>query len=185
VRGNLIAKYLSSNLLSKPYSRDDLLRHVRRNLDQEHDQVWTAGLATGVEAIDEDHRVLFTLLNTLATTPSSEHNYANIKAIQADLTRYALQHFRREEVMKACGYPKLDEHAQNHRDFERRLSQLVEKSNDQPSQEMFEEIFQYLKAWLVTHISVMDKDIQNYVSVFSAEITDALNSVSQELEIVA
>ena len=103
VEGNLFARYLAQTLLPKPYGRTELLCHVRSILDQEHFLEWSEDLSVGVEAIDDDHRILITLLNRLYAASQKADEGKMTSEVLVDLAAYVVRHFRREEtVMDAC-----------------------------------------------------------------------------------
>ncbi len=79
---------------------------------------WTDEVSIGVDAIDTDHQILFSMLKrsrALSEKGGDPRIFGSILADLADLHEYSIPHFEREEaLMEACGYPDLESHKQVH-----------------------------------------------------------------------
>jgi hemerythrin-like metal-binding protein len=118
--------------------------------------VWTDDLRIGIEALDKDHRVLFSLLNKILHDPAEDDE---LESVIGELIRYTNYHFRREEaVMEACGYPDFAEHRQFHQKLALQVSTLADDWRRERSQDTAEKLRVFLRGWLSNH--VMDRDIE-------------------------
>lgn len=73
--------------------------------------VWDKADAVGVEALDTDHSVIFSLMNHIHEARQSGADEGAIGAILKVLLEHAGAHFKREEgVLGKYGYPGLEQH---------------------------------------------------------------------------
>lgn len=125
-------------------------------------------LLTGINIIDEQHRILITLFNEandrLATNMSTEF----LSEITCDLLSYALYHFEtEEELMQSSGYIEAyiedaSIHTQQHRNFS---AKVVAIRNDIKLGKLIarEDLLIFLNGWLVQHILNTDKRLAAYM----------------------
>jgi len=187
----------SANLLSKPYSLEELARQVRGILaapnmagdDQQMEGAvkadrtvkWTRDLSVGVEAIDHDHQHLLALLNDSRRALADGETGEQIASLLDRLMAYTQTHFKREEaVMAACGYPGLDNHYKVHR----LLVREVEKMYQQMSKNTLsvDDVVDFLSGWWVAHIGGMDRAITPYCQGKDDAIAQALLRVQQQFD---
>ncbi len=129
---------------------------------------WSPNFVTGIDIIDQQHRMLVDLMNEL----SEAHEAGKDRQLLVDLIKklgvYAATHFaQEEEIFKANGYPKLQEHIQEHDHFE----EMLEKFKDEfkaGKQDLTFNILIFLSDWLVNHINGSDKD---YISFLKSKST--------------
>ena len=139
--------------------------------------LWTNKLSVGVQQVDEDHKVLISLLNELSEPGLKAED---VDGIISNLIDYTLYHFRREEaVMKACGYPYLEAHRKVHRHLGAKVGQFAEEWRKDGGAELIQELLEFLRTWLVDHIMQEDAEIGPFVIGKEAEVERAL----RELEI--
>ena len=82
-------------------------------------------LLTGVEAIDRQHGELFAKIGALLDAARARQGRAQVPEMLDYLGRYVVEHFATEEkVMDAAGYPKLEAHRQEHRQFVKEVEAL-------------------------------------------------------------
>ena len=89
IEGNVFAKQLYNNLLNKPYDRSSLLKVIRKALDTDILIEWSDDLNMGVEAIDNDHKILVALLNRLyqaSLQKESKETYFSILNLELTMT---------------------------------------------------------------------------------------------------
>jgi hemerythrin len=135
---------------------------------------WTDALSVGIDAIDAQHRVLVDLVNEMHD--AMVRNYGNqvVDDILTRLAEYARIHFALEEgLMRMQGYPRLEEHKQEHLDLISRLNDLRARF-DSGNTKLSMELMDLLKFWLTTHI--MESD-QHYARFFVE--SGALSSQAQ------
>ena len=87
---------------------------------------WTKDLATGVEAIDEQHKELFRRINLLLDACRRGEGAEHVVSTLAFLTQYVVEHFQSEEdLMRRAAYRGYAEHAAMHREFRKRVESFA------------------------------------------------------------
>tara|TARA_B100002003_G_scaffold247565_1_gene279378 strand:+ start:11552 stop:12430 length:879 start_codon:yes stop_codon:yes gene_type:complete len=164
----------TSNMLDKPYLREDLIRRVQlllanTSLEEQIQKVSNSTpteamglLAIGVKAIDADHENLFGILSKCKDISKSDTQSDELNLLVLDeLLDYVAYHFKREEaVMVACNYPSLDIHKHVHKVLAQQVAdkkEMFRQGNLSPT-----ELFEFLTGWLVHHIQGMDRDIASF-----------------------
>lgn len=133
--------------------------------------IWNEGMSVGVEAIDNDHKKLLSIISQL--TDSIEEGTYNslIEPIFYELENYIKIHFSREEaLMRSCEYEKYDEHIEQHRTFAERLPALKQQLLAEDSIDVALEINLFLYQWLIHHILV--EDMSYTISVYEHGMAD-------------
>ena len=87
---------------------------------------WSEKFSVGVKELDQQHQQLIKMLNRLISTrETTDTRSETISDILLAMTRYAQKHFKTEEdLMKAYGYPYLEEHKQEHRAYRKKTVDL-------------------------------------------------------------
>ena len=115
--------------------------------------VWSDDFSVGVEALDRDHIVIFSLINHIHEACQSGTDTAAIARILEVLREYALDHFRREEALfEKHGYEALGVHRAEHESITAQLGALYEAYRDNPSPAVAADIVELLAFWLESHI---------------------------------
>lgn len=121
---------------------------------------WTPSLSTGNEVIDEQHKAIFRWLAELDSAASDSRTLFGAYAITR-LKNYTRNHFAAEEaLMKASGYPALEEHIAEHESFRARLAELHLRSI---GEDISAETVQFLTDWLTNHIAKSDMAYAPYL----------------------
>lgn len=125
---------------------------------------FTPEYATGIELIDSEHKVLFTIVKAANDLISNEllyDKYDEIMAILAKLAEYTKMHFSDEEAyMKSINYPKLHAQKEAHAAFIEKIVNIdLEKldSIDENQHQYLVELIDFLLSWLINHILKSDK----------------------------
>ncbi len=140
--------------------------------------IWGDHLRIGVEAIDEDHKKLISLLNKLANLDLADNQ---IEYVVKELLLYTVFHFEREEaVMEACGYPGLELQKKQHREMHRKIKELAAKWRKDRDVESEARLQRFLKEWLVDHILHDDMKMASYVGGRSEAIKRALADIDKK-----
>jgi hemerythrin len=85
-------------------------------------------LATGVEAIDADHRDLIERCNALTTMVAGQAPWCALHDAARRLAEHCLLHFKREETILAqAGFPRCETHMHEHRRFGAKFSELADR----------------------------------------------------------
>ncbi|MCB1887116.1 MAG: hemerythrin family protein [Rhodocyclaceae bacterium] len=116
---------------------------------------WTPSLEIGVGEMDQDHRVLFDLLQRIQHA-DEQGDFEEAKRVLEELHGYTEWHFAREEaLMRIHRY----EFAAEHRDEHRRLSEQVAHMQDELAHDhlMPHDIATFMQRWLVNHIAGADR----------------------------
>ncbi|MCW9046072.1 MAG: bacteriohemerythrin [Alphaproteobacteria bacterium] len=175
-----ILNYLLDHLLSKPFKKENLALQVRKALDSNITIPWDDNFSVGIKEIDEDHRVLISLLNKLFACIENNRETDHIRHVIEGVVDYTNYHFEREEaLMGACDYPHLNNHRKVHRMMSEKVGRLASQVETKNDLELLGEFVQYLMSWLIDHIQAMDKSIEPFVAGKSKEITQALENIKR------
>ena len=121
---------------------------------------FTEDCLTGNKQIDDEHRMLFQIINE-AVALSSEKDADNViimKTMLSKLRDYAATHFaHEEEYMEKTSDPELARQRMEHAAFVKKVDEMcgadVDESN---AQEAVKDMLSYLVKWLYTHILSSD-----------------------------
>lgn len=130
---------------------------------------WDNSYNTGVEDIDEQHRILVNTINEASTKLDLDSSLESLEAITKDLLSYALYHFETEEEMmaehnyKAYNQKEYETHMKQHRDFSAQVVAVREsiKAGKPISKE---ELISFLTNWLINHINKTDKKLAAFLN---------------------
>lgn len=126
---------------------------------------WQDDYSIGMGEIDEQHRMLFDIMNRLWSAILRRAGNDEVATVLEDLERYTVLHFTEEETfMRSIGYPDFDTHVAFHRKFVKQL--LDEKAALKAGRQVSLELMHFLRDWLVNHILIEDK---RYAAQFRSE----------------
>lgn len=138
--------------------------HPMEKLSSEYAE-WSPALEVGLPHIDAQHRQLFELA---ATFEGGGDQIRLIKTL-AMLSTYIKTHLREEdELMVACGYPRLQEHRELHGEFRRMLISLLDGAKTMSMDTLAQEVRQLINGWFFRHIVGADQDYVPYVKAWQA-----------------
>lgn len=124
---------------------------------------WTDDLATGIEAIDAQHRGLYDAVNVLHGIMRS-HELAEVHTVLEAIDDYAARHFRLEErEMAAAGFPGLPAHASAHRAFAVELGRQRLTLLPAPTPSGVVELSAWLTDWLRDHVRKVDGEMARWL----------------------
>ncbi|SHK40724.1 diguanylate cyclase (GGDEF) domain-containing protein/hemerythrin-like metal-binding domain protein [Marinobacter antarcticus] len=119
---------------------------------------WNQNFETGIEKIDEQHKVLVEILNRLAWHCASSTSELECRHVLDELLSYAAYHFKAEEKVweTALG---MQEMVQNHHDGHQMFFVQIQmyRSSDEPEEKVMGDLFNYLTRWLASHILESDR----------------------------
>jgi hemerythrin len=130
--------------------------------------IWNDSYLTGIDRIDDQHRVLVNTLNEANTRLATKVTREALEQITRSLLSYALYHFETEEsLMQRYDYARLDaagaeKHREEHRGFSRRVVSLRDGLRD-GNLVTREELLSFLNNWLVNHILHTDKRLGEFL----------------------
>lgn len=115
----------------------------------------------GVEAIDNEHRELFRIINETQELLDNEilnDKYDHIIEMVTRLEQYAEEHFQHEEAyMESIRHPELNLQKRQHLFFRDKINGITNSfSSDQEQQAVLEDLLKYLVTWLYRHIVSSD-----------------------------
>lgn len=118
---------------------------------------WDDSFNVGIQEVDEQHKVLVSLLNQLHTAILEHHGKTTSREILDRLAEYTRTHFLLEEsLMRLTHYPGFDIHKQQHEDLIKQVQDLQTKL-DQENIAITFELLHFLKNWLMQHINESDQ----------------------------
>jgi hemerythrin-like metal-binding protein len=117
---------------------------------------WNNDMSVGVKALDDDHKKLIDLLNTLCEGMKSGQGREVVGKVLDELVRYTKFHFAREEDFFAkTGYPAV-EHRIEHKELVKQAEGLQSRYKSGECSLSIETL-DFLKDWLSVHIQGTDK----------------------------
>jgi hemerythrin len=120
-------------------------------------RAWDEGLGTGVGAMDTEHRLQVSLVNTLEEILRRDQDLAAADRTLDQLVDFSNVHFHSEELMmRLYSYPQYELHAQAHAKLLDQLRSIRERYDRGARGEALE-IVTELRGWLVNHIRSMDQ----------------------------
>lgn len=145
---------------------------------------WDDALLLGVEDVDNQHKQLVKIANSLLDAISSDQGKEALGKAVSWFREYTVFHFNaEEEFMESVGYPKRGEHAQQHMELKEKVKTLQQmlyrKENIAVS-----EVKQLLYEWLVGHILDSDMDIARYLNEKEFEQSASDQSNPDQIRVV-
>ncbi|MDR1279097.1 MAG: bacteriohemerythrin [Treponema sp.] len=140
---------------------------------------WDDRYTVGVQMIDEQHKELFSMINNFYPGCLKEGEKANIhfKLMVYGFINYIKYHFDTEEqFLERLKYPDSMAHKRQHDEFIRVILEKMEKVElGQPVS--FKNFTRYIRDWLVTHITLIDKKYATYIHFINGQIKTADKSL--------
>lgn len=117
---------------------------------------WNPAYSIGMDEIDDQHRVLFDIINHLWEHVIHRERGGGVLDTLDELERYTITHFTAEETfMRSHGYSGFDAHKQQHDHFINRVRN--ERITIEAGGPVSLDMVNFLKDWLINHILVQDK----------------------------
>lgn len=116
---------------------------------------WQPTDSVGVSAVDQQHKKLFSLINSLYTAICSQQQNPYIGKAVAELVYYAEYHFETEKSYLK-DLPEFAAHERQHSDFANKTLQFVMAHQSQPSESVLYDMISFLTTWLRNHIQGTD-----------------------------
>ncbi len=118
---------------------------------------WTDDFQTGIQSIDDQHRVLVEIVNKFDDNARKGKGSRIMNEILSDLIQYTSEHFSHEEgLLEEAQYNKLKQHKSQHRQLLERVEKLQYDFNNKGIR-ITKDVREFLKFWLVNHILKEDK----------------------------
>ena len=126
---------------------------------------WDDTYLLGNEQVDNQHRKLFSLVNSLVDSFDNETGVDELRSTLNFLLRYTVQHFEDEEALQInSNFPEYEQHKKMHEDFKITVRDLVQRFIDSNSTEqLLHDVKKMLISWLINHILEEDKKIGRWL----------------------
>jgi hemerythrin len=136
--------------------------------------LWRDQMSVGNDLIDQDHRYLICLINSIELALRHEDTFDALLTLLDQLASYTKFHFEREErIQKKCQYPLHESHRHAHEEIIKKLLSLradIRKSASDGTAiqnlkegQALQNIIALLKSWIVEHVLVDDKRMEYYL----------------------
>lgn len=126
---------------------------------------WDDRYLVGIPLVDEQHKELITMTNTLYRGCLEGDAKAKIYFMQTihGTVDYVKYHFSAEEkILESVNYPDIAEHKREHEGFIRQIFEQV-KSFEGGRKFVPNDFVRYLKDWILAHIALTDKKYAEYI----------------------
>lgn len=146
---------------------------------------WQTSLETGILQVDEQHKHLVKLTNTLkeeVVAQLSYDNYDRIVEILGEVKDYTVEHFRIEEQMMkdhmaaitndeelSLFWAYFRNHKKEHSDFIDKVKSILDKDIDSQQDEVSVSLTEFLMNWLVNHIMKVDMELPKYLKAYKSQ----------------
>lgn len=124
---------------------------------------WRKEYELGIVTIDEQHKKLIGIINTLSKDISEGLSRGDISSAIVRMEEYIKEHFSLEEkFFIACSYENAAEHIVEHDVFLEKTEEFRKRAKTDDAI-LSVEMLGYLEGWFLHHVLVTDK---KYVDVF-------------------
>jgi len=122
---------------------------------------WNDSLLTGIKTIDDQHKQLVEMVNTLHDTMERSGQCLAPELVDR-LKTYAAEHFHVEEgYMQAFAYPEFEAHLKEHEGFYAAVLSCEKGCADGSTHPA--ELLEFLKSWLTHHILDVDMKMGRFL----------------------
>ena len=123
---------------------------------------WDNKLSVDIQEIDEQHKLLVSLVNQLYESIVRNDEEEVIHSILNQLVQYTVIHFAVEEsLMRIFHYPQYETHKSHHEDLTRQVYEIQERI--QKGEKVSMDLLNFLRKWLTNHIMLEDKEYSPYL----------------------
>jgi hemerythrin len=126
---------------------------------------WNSELATGVDAIDNQHKEIFNRVNKLSAACAEGKGKEEVLRLLLFLEDYIKEHFAAEEKLQMrSAYPNYADHKSQHQQFMGDVARLAaEFKAEGATLSLVIMTNKLLTHWLVQHITKVDKQFANFL----------------------
>ena len=116
---------------------------------------WNEKYSVGVQAMDEQHRIMISALNELNEAMTTTHDAMAGEHLLDKLLSHTHHHFNHEdELLEAAAFPGAASHRRHHADLRRAVTGFMGHYGG-PALNV--DLMFFLRDWLKVHILVQDK----------------------------
>lgn len=117
---------------------------------------WNDSFSVGNQILDDQHKMLLRICQRVDECSHSNDCADEIHQVLNELMQYAVKHFLTEEkLLKACKFPMLDAHIEEHREYEETLTDLLMSATHGDIRT--NETIEYVLRWWRDHILGSDR----------------------------
>ncbi len=125
--------------------------------------LWNEKYNTGIQEIDDQHKKLIKILNSLYESFVDRTTNEKLKEVVQEMAKYTEYHFGVEEkYFKEFNYSAADEHIAEHQTFVQNVKTFQEDMEQGKVSVTFQ-LMNFLRSWLIEHINGTDR---RYISLF-------------------
>jgi len=138
--------------------------------------VWREQISVGNDIIDQDHKYLICLINSVELALKQEDTLEYLPVYIRQLVAYTKEHFTREEgIQKKALYPLAREHKRAHAeilsklgDLEKLVKAYIDKKQKDllgldEEAELNQKIMELARFWILEHLLKEDKRMEYYL----------------------
>lgn len=124
---------------------------------------WRDEYLTGDARIDQEHKMLFDMVNDLHAAMHTSASPARLRAMIQTMAEHTTEHFQHEEaLMQRHHYPGCGRHKQVHDNLLEKVSRLLTQF-DQAEPVISDKLTEFLTAWLAHHIRGEDQKLIEFL----------------------
>jgi len=128
------------------------------------DLTWKDEYLVGIPAVDLQHKRIFDCFVTIAEQGVTNHDRWLADSSIVQLVGLLQEHFALEEsMMRVLGYPELERHIEEHRQFHVEVHELAQKSLRMEGS-VPDQTIKVLQKWLREHILASDRHYADFFS---------------------
>ncbi|MEK9629711.1 MAG: hemerythrin family protein [Nitrospinota bacterium] len=130
--------------------------------------IWRDDMSVGNESIDNDHKYLISILNTIEAAINCRVHVKTLTMYSLALKEYTEEHFDREEKIQVeIDFPFHEGHKKEHKELVLRLKHVIAQFSGQNDDEAYREtlpsLVGILRDWLIHHILNEDMRMKEYL----------------------
>lgn len=124
---------------------------------------WDDNLKTGIDNIDEQHRLLFETIKKLDEFKNFKKNFYEVLY---GLQSYLSEHFSEEEqLMEKIDYPEYSAHKASHNMFTDNCKSILDgESSDEDFSNVATNLVAFAESWLNNHYKDDDVKLASYIN---------------------
>lgn len=125
---------------------------------------WSKQYATGIERIDEQHKMLFEMTETFRTAVNKKVGNRVYESVLESLESYAIAHFNfEEECMERYRCPVAEKNKQEHKNFVEELAGFQQRYAANGFDPLdADKLIEMVNRWLAGHICRVDIHLKQY-----------------------
>lgn len=121
-------------------------------------------MSVGQPTIDDDHKVLFAIINEFETSPDFTH----AEQAARKLYKYTQEHFRREEhLQQLMRYPYAEAHRRDHEEILGSLTDVIKshflKKAGTDEAAAIARLTELMRLWIVDHVMTTDRQMKPFL----------------------